>query len=130
METVELDWLKSEARSFEKRREDAMLRGDASALAEMLADDLIYLHSTGIMDTKLSYLDKIRSCANIYEELSLDVLDVVPLHRGALVIGDMAGRVRLPVQLINVNSRFMTVWQNCANSWMLVGHQAVAKVTD
>lgn len=125
MENVD-HWLDTEARSCERKRCDAMLRGNASALEAMLADELIYGHSTGVVDSKHSYLDKIRSGRNVYEELALTVENVVPLYTGAIVVGKMVGKVRLPDRLVNVNSRFMTVWRNHADNWLLVGHQTVA----
>ena len=47
--------------ALEDRRCAAMTGADADALAAMLHDDLVYTHSSGVVDDKASYLGAIRS---------------------------------------------------------------------
>ena len=43
--------------ALENRRIEAMLKGDVQALEEILADDLVYTHTTARLDTKTSFID-------------------------------------------------------------------------
>ena len=42
--------------SIEKRRFDAMVHKDTALLKILLADSLTFIHSSGIMDNKISFL--------------------------------------------------------------------------
>ena len=42
--------------ALEDRRIEAMLKGDVQALEEILADDLIYTHTTARLDTLLTFI--------------------------------------------------------------------------
>ena len=45
--------------ALEDRRIEAMTKGDVQALEEILADDLIYTHTTARIDTKSSFIEAI-----------------------------------------------------------------------
>jgi len=47
--------------ALEKRRFDAMTRRDTALLATLLGDSLIYIHSSGIIDSKPSFLKDLSS---------------------------------------------------------------------
>lgn len=50
----------------DNRRYETMIAGDTDALAELLADELLYTHSSGNTDTKEQYLETIRSGYVVY----------------------------------------------------------------
>lgn len=47
--------------ALEKRRFDAMTRRDTALLASLLGDSLIFIHSTGVIDDKISFLKDLSS---------------------------------------------------------------------
>lgn len=47
-------------RQLEAQRYAAMLAGDVAALEELLDDALTYTHSSGVVDTKVSYIAGVR----------------------------------------------------------------------
>ncbi|MGK3123744.1 nuclear transport factor 2 family protein [Candidatus Pantoea formicae] len=46
--------------AFEKRRQAALISADVEALSVMLADDLIHIHSTGLVHNKVQFIEHIR----------------------------------------------------------------------
>src|SRR2546428_213854 len=46
---------------LDAQRFEAMVRGDAAALDGLLADDLVYTHASGKVDSKASFLDDIKA---------------------------------------------------------------------
>lgn len=54
-------------RQVEDRRIQAMIDDDFATLEAILADDLTYGHSSGVVDTKASYLDALRSGKTKYQ---------------------------------------------------------------
>ncbi len=110
--------------ALEERRRQALLAGDLSALQGLLADELVYVHSTGACDRKDSYLAKLSGGSLKYLELNFSELQVQLLQQAAVVSGRMAAVVSKDGQRKNVASLFMTVWGCSADgAWRLHAHQ-------
>ena len=103
----------------------AMLAHDLVALAGLTADDAVYIHSTGLAETKAEFLDGVRVGLYEYER-------VRPESQRFTVSGDMAmvyavldfvggprGRPHDPTRLITT-----LVWTRQAAGWRLILRQA------
>jgi hypothetical protein len=114
----------SEILALEERRRHTLLAGDLPVLRQLLADDLVYVHSTGACDRKDSYLNKLSGGSLKYLELNFSDLQVQSLQQVAVVSGRMAAIVSKDGQSKNVASLFMTVWGCGADgAWRLHAHQ-------
>jgi ketosteroid isomerase-like protein len=60
-----------DVRGLEKARFSAMMRGDVDAVADFLHDDLVYIHSTGLIDGKSSYLESLKQGSYVYETVDV-----------------------------------------------------------
>ena len=111
----------------EQLRRDAMLAGDSAALDALLSDALVYVHSTGVHDTRDSYLRKIRDGAMRYLRLELCDLQAQVLPGVALVTGTMQAMVLKGGQEKHVSSVFLSVWvpdpSDTCGAWRLRAHQ-------
>ena len=116
--------------ALEERRRQALLAGDLPALQGLLADNLVYVHSTGACDHKDSYLAKLSGGSLKYLELNFNDLQVQVLQEAAVVSGRMAAVVSKDGQPKNVASLFMTVW-GCGpdGAWRLHAHQGTTLPT-
>jgi hypothetical protein len=56
---AELAGIQAAVVAAEDRRYAAMVAGDTAALADLLSETLIYVHTTGDTDTRQSYLDAV-----------------------------------------------------------------------
>jgi len=110
--------------ALEERRRQALLAGDLHVLQDLLADSLIYVHSTGICDSKDSYLGKLSGGSLKYLELNFSNVQAQVFEQAAAVSGRMAAVVSKDGQQKNVASLFMTVWACGADGmWQLHAHQ-------
>lgn len=110
--------------ALEERRRQALLAADMPALQGLMADDLVYVHSTGACDRKASYLSKLSGGGLRYLELGFNGLNVQLLHQAAVVSGHMAAVISKDGQRKPVASIFMTVWGCGADGvWRLHAHQ-------
>ncbi len=112
----------------EEQRRQALLAGDGAALQTLLADDLVYVHSTAASDTKTSYLAKLQSGSLKYLSLQFDDLQVRLAGHCAVVTGRMSAEVSKDGQARQVRSLFMTVWSadgdgGAPAQWTLRAHQ-------
>ena len=106
----------------------AIMEKDVSQLKQLLANDLIYGHASGVLDTKSSYLEKVGSGKQVYKSLERKNILVRLLgsetaitHSWVHVTGSN------PNGLFDDNVMMLHVWTKRGNSWKLIGHQT-AKV--
>ncbi len=53
--------------ALDKQWSDAIVKSDTAALEKLLAPGLVYAHATGIIDTKTSYIAKIKERRQVYK---------------------------------------------------------------
>lgn len=102
----------------------AMINQDIPTLSGILADELVYLHSTGASDSKESFLAGIESKKFQFKSAER----ISPTVR---LFGDTAilhGKVKLAVEVAgtvhHVQSGFTTVWLYRDGRWQLVHWQS------
>lgn len=69
----------------ERARAEAMTAGDVDALDALLDDECSYVHSTGAIDTKDEYLDRLRTGALVYRTVRISEQEVLELGDGCAV---------------------------------------------
>ena len=108
----------------EARRIRAMLQHDTAALEPILADELVYVHTTGDVDTKASFLESIASGRRQY--LSVDRDDVLVRVSGktAVVTGRAAMRIKVGGKDLAFSIRFTDVYVNDGARWQMVAWQS------
>ncbi len=111
------------ARADEARYE-AMRAADMPALGATLGDDLVYTHSSSVVDSKQSYMASIASGKVRYKRT--DRHDVLIRAMGCTAV--MTGRgvflVELDGKETTVDLRFTNVWARRDGNWQMVGWQA------
>src|SRR5882757_7790396 len=103
--------LREEALRLERKRADAMIQGDITTLASLLADDLSYTHSDGRTDTKESFLSLVAAPALRYLGIDYSNQEVIDCGE-AVVIRGMA-RMKLlrdPGGRQDYRVLFLDVW--------------------
>lgn len=104
----------------------ATVKGDAAALNRLLADDLNYIHSTGVIDTKAMFIDKLKTGKQKYFKLEHEGMEV-RLYGPTAVLTATA---RVDSSTNGVNNppnhlRFIHVWYHSKGAWQLVAHQSL-----
>jgi hypothetical protein len=97
-------------RELEEQRYGAMLRADLATLDRLLDDGLTYTHSSGAVDTKVSYLAGVRDKTWEYKTISRENERVVVRAGCALVFCRL--RIELSVRGTpkKVDSNALAVW--------------------
>jgi len=116
--------LKQTIRQLEDRRFRAMVEADAAALEELLADSMIYTHSSATTDGKASYIAGVRSKKWQYRKIERPVEEIQVYGDTAVV----AGQVRIDILVDGkpkiMNSRYTDVWVKGAKGWQMVAWQS------
>ena len=98
----------------------AMIAHDFAALDALLADDVVYIHSTAVAETKAEYFAGIRK--GLYEYGAIDSSGVTLRHCGDVAI--QTGKVRMTVgargePLAPIHLLFTLVWKREPQGWRL-----------
>ncbi len=119
-----MDDLKTTIHALEERRYRAMCEADVAALDALLADTLVYTHSTAAADSKASYLAGIRAKKWNYRKIERPVEDI-QVHGDCAVV---TGQVRIDILVDGaakvLNSRFTNVWVKGAKGWQMTAWQS------
>ena len=109
---------------LDKKRMQAMAQKDIATLNALLADDLVYTHSSARLDTKKSLIGAMESGATVYTAVepfdvkAQDLGDAVVLTGGARIRVTSNGR---PNQF---SVRFTDVYANKGGQWQMVTWQS------
>lgn len=111
----------------EARRCAALVADDIATLAELMADDLVHVHSTGIVHGKQQLLEHAGRFLRFYGVRRGDLLVRVPAETVAIVTGPMTNLVgrRDTDEKIEVNSFVTQIWALENGAWRAVSFQAV-----
>lgn len=98
----------------------AMIAQDLAALAAILADDAVYIHSTAVAESKQGYLEGVRD--GLYEYGSIESDDVSVRYCGDVAI--QTGTVRMTVSArwrpkTPITLLFTLVWKREPRGWRL-----------
>jgi ketosteroid isomerase-like protein len=109
---------------IDRKRMTAMAERDYRTLDELIADDLIYTHSTARLDTKQSLIGNMESGGTVYTSVvpsdvkAQDLGDAVVLTGTCRIAVDAGGRAN------NFGVRFTDVYARRGGRWQLVVWQS------
>jgi hypothetical protein len=109
---------------LDKKRMDAMGKKDIATLNMLLADDLIYCHSSARLDTKQSLIGAMESGATVYN--SVEPSDVKAQDLGSAVVLTGIARIRVTSggKPNAFGVRFTDVYANKGGKWQMVTWQS------
>jgi ketosteroid isomerase-like protein len=115
-----------QVQQLEDARFAAMVGKDVETLDRLLDDKLIYMHSTGVADTKASYLEGLGT--GVWDYQSVDRADQRIQVDGnvALVFCKMSIRLITRGVFRAFDSRALAVWVRKPDGWRLLAVQSGA----
>jgi hypothetical protein len=114
----------AEVLAAEDARYLAQTRDDFSAMEKLLGADLVYTHSTALVDGKASYIESLRSGNVKYRSMSRSDAKVRIYGCLGALTGTANFDVTVKGQEIAVELRFMSLWAKRASGLQFVGWQA------
>ncbi|RYF68289.1 MAG: nuclear transport factor 2 family protein [Cytophagaceae bacterium] len=119
-------------RSLDRKRFDALIEKDTVALGQLLANDLLYTHSSGVVESKQEFIHSIAVGRWNYQ--SIDTDSVAVRFYGPVAI--LTGRARVTLLIADkptpITMMYTDVWHNKAKpkkrrsmaKWQLVSWAA------
>ena len=94
-------------------------------LEKVLADDLHYLHSTGVVDTKASYIKSMSSGKQKYASGKINDLKIRVYGNAALINGDANFEFVTDGKPGKARLKYTHVFAKSPKGWQLVSHQSL-----
>lgn len=117
----------AEIRKVEDAWVTAVSKSDAAAVDKILADDLVYTHSTGIVDSKADYLGKMRSGKQKYDSIRYTDQKIRVYGNTAVVNGQVHMLGSSDGKPFDNRLFVQHVWVKQGGQWKLVAHQTTRK---
>jgi hypothetical protein len=110
--------------ALDKQRMDAMVAQDVATMEKLIADDLVYTHSSARIDTKQSLIGNMKSGSTVYTQM--EPSDVAAQDLGDAVV--LTGTAKVTVQgargEMKFGIRFIDVYANRGGQWQMVAWQS------
>ena len=109
---------------LEDRRFAAMVARDFVALDKLVHDELLYTHSSGVTDTKPSWLESMKSGKVKYKSASCSERQVRFFGEVALIRGRAAIEVDIGGQPKSLRLLFLNAWTRTPQGWKFAAWQS------
>lgn len=110
--------------ALDKKRMDAMAAKDIAALNELIADDLIYCHSSARLDTKASLIGNMQSGSTVYQSVVPSDVKAQDLGDAVVLTGIAHIKVNSGGKAMDFGVRFTDVWAKRNGKWQMVAWQS------
>ena len=111
---------------LEDERYAAMLAKDVEALDRLLHDDLVYMHSSGVADTKASYIAGVRDRVWDYRRIDRSEQTIRVHETLALVFNRLSISIAVRGEPKELDNWALAVWVPSGGSWQLLALQSGA----
>jgi ketosteroid isomerase-like protein len=109
---------------LDKKRMAAMAQKDVATLNALLADDLVYTHSTARLDTKQSLISAMESGATVYTVVEPSDVKAQDLGDAVVLTGSCRISVMSGGRPNSFGVRFTDVYANKGGRWQMVTWQS------
>jgi ketosteroid isomerase-like protein len=115
--------LADEVKQAEQKWIAAVTSKDKSALEAILAKELVYTHSTGLVEDKGQYLQALASGNQKYDSIEYEAPAIQTYGSTAVVTTKVVMKGATKGQPFNNQLRLLHVWVKQGGKWSLVAHQ-------
>jgi hypothetical protein len=102
----------------------AMLRADKAELERLVADQLSYGHSSGLVESKSQFIDVIANKTTIYKTITLSEPSTVIAGDNAIVRHIFSNTSETNGKTASISVGILQVWQRQGTGWRLLARQA------
>ncbi len=113
-----------EALKAEDARYAAQMGDDFAAMDELFSPDLVYIHTSSVLDNKASYIESMRSGTVKYKVMRRSEVNVRTFGCVAIINGIGNYDVRVKDNDVNVVLRFTSIWQKKDNALEFISWQS------
>jgi hypothetical protein len=111
---------------LEENRKNFLITHEFELLKSILSPHLVYVHSSGDVDSFDSYFEKLKQGTLVYQQLEYLEVQGFIFESTLVITGKMNARLKLGSQEKTVKSTYMATWVRNAqdqSQWLMCAHQ-------
>ena len=108
---------------------NAMVNADKASLEKLTEEKLSYGHSSGAIDDKKQFVDKLVSGSSDFVSIDLSEQTISVSDKGAIVRHTLKAKTNDGGRPGEVHIKVLLIWQKGKSGWKLLARQAVRVVT-
>jgi ketosteroid isomerase-like protein len=112
---------------LEDRRFSAMVAEDFKSLDALVHDELVYTHSSSLVDTKVSWLESMRLRKTRYRKVACSNRKVRVFGDVALITGSADIEAEIAGQPKSLKLVFLNAWAKTPQGWRFVAWQSTPR---
>ena len=109
---------------LDRKRMTAMAQKDIATLKDLIAEELVYTHSSARLDTKQSLIGNMESGATVYTSVAPSEVKAIDCGDTVILTGSCRISVNSGGNAMNFGVRFTDVWANKGGKWQMVAWQS------
>lgn len=113
----------------QRMRIEAMVNRDSATLDKILAQELTYLHSNGLFETKTDFIQSICSGKLVYEQINIEKWQIRRTGRISVIQGIADVKGLLNGRAFKVRLKFISIYKKIKNRWKLIAWQSLKTET-
>jgi hypothetical protein len=120
----------AQVRRWEECRQDALIKGDVSALKAILDLDASFIHSDGMVDSAETFIETVRNGNLRYDGIEMHVFRMKTLGARVLILsGAVVTERSVYGKRQRLDELFSMAWLMRPEGWKLSSYQATALAT-
>lgn len=108
----------------EQRRFEAMIQRDTQKLRQMLAEELVYIHSNGLKEGKKDHIQTIASGKIVYQSMMRESVDLRTYGKIAISSGTIKVKGLIQDNPFDVRMLYTAVYKKHKRGWQLLNWQS------
>jgi hypothetical protein len=110
---------------LDRQRFDAQINKDIKLLNELLSDDLVYVHSSAVVESKKEFVDNISNKKWDYREVNIEKVKARLYGKNTAIINGTA-KINLwqTDKMVTVYLHYLDVWAKEKGKWRIVSWQS------
>ena len=109
---------------LDRKRMSAMAQKDVATLKELIADELVYTHSSARLDTKQSLIGNMEAGSTVYTSVAPSEVKAIDCGDTVILTGACKISVMANGKPNSFGVRFTDVWANKGGRWQMVAWQS------
>jgi hypothetical protein len=109
----------------EMLRFKAQTNRDTLALKTLLADNLYYAHSNGLLENKQDFIKSINSGKIIYDSITIDKHSIQKQGQSAIITGECKVKGVINDKAFDIRLRYLSVYTKQKGRWKLAAWQSL-----
>lgn len=106
--------------TLEEQRARAIIERDFDAFERLSHPELRYIHSSGVIDTRDSYLESCRAGRYLYHDIRLPIDEVIVTGHTALILGRFQASLTVDGTDKTLDYPSISVWIWEGNQWLFL----------